>query len=127
MRYFIYLLVGPDQNLLRTEARCLKRNKKRNPPEEGELTFLPQDRQERKTVKLEWGAHHNARRILVVVFIPENQLRPRPPSFDISLACVKNIVLRHLLILSMQLDLSRSRSRSRSRPIRNNAVSNFSS
>ena len=32
---FIYLLVGPDQNLLRTEGRCLKRNKKRNPPEEG--------------------------------------------------------------------------------------------
>jgi len=35
--------VGPDQNLLRTEARGLKRNKKRNPPEEGELNVLPQE------------------------------------------------------------------------------------
>jgi len=46
-------------------------------------SFTPrgQDREERKTVKLGWGAHHNARRILVVVFVPENQQRPRPPFF----------------------------------------------
>jgi hypothetical protein len=42
--------VGPDQNLLRTEARGLKRNKKRNPLEEGELNVLPRGVQKnRKT------------------------------------------------------------------------------
>jgi hypothetical protein len=68
MDEIFYLFIGGSWSKFIAHRSALLKKKQEKKPTRGELNFLPQDQEERKTVKSGWGAHHNARRILVVVF-----------------------------------------------------------